>query len=289
MITIFYHTYGNDPCCADGFGAAYAAWLKYGDKAAYIPVNYDQGKTLADLELLIPENTTEVHVLDFSFTPRLTLWLANTYTLVWLDHHKSAIQDWQLFLASEEPVVACDTKIILSQGESGALLAWHYYHPDAPVPKLFTHIDDRDRWVFALPDSNAIHAGLAAIKPWSFEQWRDLDLADIAYIGRILTGVIRRKVQSRAKQASPCTVMGVSGYHVNSTSDQSELGHEVATQFNTFALVWSYQGPTNTVQCSFRSIGDTDVSVIAKNFGGGGHRNAAGCTVPRAILLSWLC
>ncbi len=31
---------------------------------------------------------------------------------------------------------------------------------------------------------------------------------------------------------------------------------------------------------SFRSKGDVDVSEVAKRFGGGGHRNAAGCTVP---------
>ncbi|MGZ9149031.1 MAG: DHH family phosphoesterase, partial [Candidatus Deferrimicrobiaceae bacterium] len=31
---------------------------------------------------------------------------------------------------------------------------------------------------------------------------------------------------------------------------------------------------------SFRSKGRVDVSAVAARFGGGGHRNAAGCTVP---------
>ncbi len=35
----------------------------------------------------------------------------------------------------------------------------------------------------------------------------------------------------------------------------------------------------NKLFVSFRSIKDTDVSKIAKSLGGGGHRNAAGCTV----------
>ncbi len=34
---------------------------------------------------------------------------------------------------------------------------------------------------------------------------------------------------------------------------------------------------------SFRSKGRVDVSVVALRFGGGGHRNAAGCTVPGAL------
>jgi phosphoesterase RecJ-like protein len=32
-----------------------------------------------------------------------------------------------------------------------------------------------------------------------------------------------------------------------------------------------------------RSKGDIDIGAIAKGFGGGGHRNAAGCTVTGAI------
>jgi phosphoesterase RecJ-like protein len=31
---------------------------------------------------------------------------------------------------------------------------------------------------------------------------------------------------------------------------------------------------------SFRSRGNVDVSAIAQRFGGGGHKNAAGCTMP---------
>jgi nanoRNase/pAp phosphatase (c-di-AMP/oligoRNAs hydrolase) len=41
-------------------------------------------------------------------------------------------------------------------------------------------------------------------------------------------------------------------------------------------------------KCSLRSNGDYDVSAIAKAFGGGGHRNAAGFQVPVETLLWWL-
>jgi phosphoesterase RecJ-like protein len=34
------------------------------------------------------------------------------------------------------------------------------------------------------------------------------------------------------------------------------------------------------VKVSLRAKGDVDVSAIARRFGGGGHPNAAGCTVP---------
>ena len=32
-----------------------------------------------------------------------------------------------------------------------------------------------------------------------------------------------------------------------------------------------------------RSKGDVDISIIAKEFGGGGHKNASGCTVSGGI------
>jgi phosphoesterase RecJ-like protein len=34
---------------------------------------------------------------------------------------------------------------------------------------------------------------------------------------------------------------------------------------------------------SFRSKGRVDVAAVATGFGGGGHRNAAGCTVPGSL------
>jgi phosphoesterase RecJ-like protein len=39
----------------------------------------------------------------------------------------------------------------------------------------------------------------------------------------------------------------------------------------------------NTVKVSLRGKGDVDVNRIAARFGGGGHPNAAGCTVPGAL------
>ena len=41
------------------------------------------------------------------------------------------------------------------------------------------------------------------------------------------------------------------------------------------------------VVASLRSIGDYDVSAIARQFGGGGHRNAASFEVGMSDLVSW--
>jgi phosphoesterase RecJ-like protein len=49
------------------------------------------------------------------------------------------------------------------------------------------------------------------------------------------------------------------------------------------AVVFFKQIEGETFRVSLRSKGDIDVGAVAKNFGGGGHKNAAGCTVTGAI------
>jgi phosphoesterase RecJ-like protein len=56
---------------------------------------------------------------------------------------------------------------------------------------------------------------------------------------------------------------------------RSIVGVEVAVSFR------EEQGGAYRV--SFRSKGRVDVAAVATGFGGGGHRNAAGCTVPGTL------
>jgi nanoRNase/pAp phosphatase (c-di-AMP/oligoRNAs hydrolase) len=54
------------------------------------------------------------------------------------------------------------------------------------------------------------------------------------------------------------------------------LGNKLALDSGTFGCAISYDGENNEFCYSLRSIGDYDVSIIAKYFGGGGHKNASG-------------
>jgi phosphoesterase RecJ-like protein len=49
------------------------------------------------------------------------------------------------------------------------------------------------------------------------------------------------------------------------------------------AVVFFKQGEDEQYRISMRSKGDIDIGAIAKEFGGGGHKNAAGCTVTGGI------
>jgi uncharacterized protein len=54
-IVVVYHAE-----CTDGFGAAYAAWKKFGDTASYIPLK-------TQVEITIDFTNKEVYVVDYSF------------------------------------------------------------------------------------------------------------------------------------------------------------------------------------------------------------------------------
>ena len=291
--------------CTDGFGAAFAAWLKLGDEAEYLPMQYNSINP-ADLADLTDDR--EVYILDFSL-PRVQM--ESVFRLakrvVWLDHHKTAFEMWcskapDLFFTIHKE--ADDQKhIVLDDCKSGALLAWEYFHPDTEVPMLIKHIDDRDRWQFKLDGSKELHAALASYRPWSFKRWNQL-YEDEAWTYGMLkaegAAILRAQdqtVQQIVGHARKSYIehphggdndwVFVTGLAVNSPVHQSEVGHELANQSGTFGLAW-YLAEDNTVRCSFRSNGDYDVSAIAKAFGGGGHRNAAGCTVSLDTLKEWL-
>ena len=298
--------------CTDGYGAAFAAWLKLGDEAEYLPMNYN-GINPADLADLTDDR--EVYILDFSL-PRVQMesLFANAKRVVWLDHHKTAFDMWigeyfkGIHYGELDPSDGSGNVIELNDNKSGALLAWEYFHPNTEVPLLIQHIDDRDRWQWKLKGSAKIHAALGSMAPWSFDQWEEL-IADEHYgslfsEGGAILRAQKQHVEWMAKQARKCRiivakpklngehweadiVVDATGLAVNAPIHQSEVGHELANASGTFGCVW-YLDAGNRVRCSLRSNGDYDVSVIARSFGGGGHKNASGMEVDVETLLSWL-
>ena len=77
--TILYHGH-----CADGFGAAWAAWRKLGDDASYVPVLH--GPPPPELP-----RETAVTILDFSYSRVEMLSMRERHKeLRVIDHHRTA-------------------------------------------------------------------------------------------------------------------------------------------------------------------------------------------------------
>lgn len=98
----------------------------------------------------------------------------------------------------------------------------------------------------------------------AFEHGAVLLRSENAYISRL------------CKNSAPTCFLGHSVSIVNSPMFISELGSQLATAAD-FAMVWYHDHSENVIRVSLRSTDrGADVSEIAKLFGGGGHRNAAG-------------
>lgn len=294
--------------CTDGFGAAFAAWLKLGDSAEYLPMEYGKNFLTTYVGGTIDR---EIYILDFSLPREQMEWLfQHAKRVVWLDHHKTAFEMWcggyrkgdsfqAIPLGGADPL---KHYIVLDDNFSGAYLAWEYFHPGTEVPMLIQHIDDRDRWQFKLEGSKELHAALRSHEPWTFEQWEAHFLVGgirfdaLKDEGATILRAHNQNVQAALKQARSCILdVSIDGYRTypvglacNAPSFlASDLGHELANKSGTFGLVWSMAGD-GQIHCSLRSNGDYDVSAIAKAFGGGGHRNAAGFSTDIDTLMGWL-
>ena len=276
--------------CADGFGAAYSAWLRFGDEAEYLPMQYGEWEKLFED---YPQGGSkfdgrDVYVLDFSFSNLQTkILLDGSSRFVWLDHHKTAFESWcgLDYLTPEQQQFGWinhdrEDLILLDNTRSGALIAWDYFHLEKPVPQLIRHIDDYDRWQFKIPGTKALNKAIWAESPWTFEQWgtwMSQPLDGMMQTGSYLLKDHEQRVRASVSGGSmSCDIQGIKGLAVNCPPNMtSDVGHQLAIVSGTYGLCWTLD-KDKIVQCSLRSNGDFDVSAIAKELGGGGHKNAAG-------------
>ncbi len=267
-IVVIYHA-----DCRDGFGAAYAAWKKFGDTASYIP-----RKTQTDL----PEGLTskELYIVDYSYNKDTLQHLIDTNkSVVVIDHHASAKDDVESFPEN-----------IFDNDHSGAVLAWQYFHPDTEVPELLKYVEDHDLWRFALPENREYNVALGEY-PVTFESWDKLieDLKDennlINFIakGALLAKFEDKLVAKLMEYKEKVLFEGHEVWAINASRIyRSILGNylaELNEVENKTALGIVYYHSNGAVNISLRSKGDVDVSAIAQKYGGGGHKNAAGIKV----------
>jgi uncharacterized protein len=263
--------------CADGFGAAYAAWTKLGDAAQYIPVTY--GHPFPAEQVLVG---SMVYLLDFSYPRPILDDLATKYscTVQVIDHHKTA-----------QEALADFPGAIFDMDHSGAYLAWQYFHNvNQPphrqsTPPLIQYVEDRDMWWWRLPKSREISAALWSY-PMDFSAWdrirRQLDRAlgrqKFADEGAAILRYMEQQVVMICRHAAITQMDGHDIPVVNATTLFSEVGEMLLQMFPAcpFAAAYRDNRRDGVRSYSLRSRGDFDVSAIARIRGGGGHKAAAG-------------
>lgn len=273
--------------CSDGFGAAYAVWKWDSDVEFFPGVHQNDPPDVAGRDVIL---------VDFSYKRAVIEEMAKTArTITILDHHKSAAEDLAPLLLDGEMNGDMNLsfhefgKLTRATGDlslrglfdmerSGAMIAWNYFHPDTPPPRLIEHIQDRDLWRFALPSTREIQAALFSF-PYDFLVWDELMAVDIDQLALDGVAIERKHFKDIAELLKVVTMRMVIGGHDVPVANlpytmTSDAGHQLAQGEKFAACYWDT--PEGRV-FSLRSTDEgMDVSAIAKQYGGGGHKHAAG-------------
>lgn len=255
--------------CADGFTAAWIVRQKY-PEADFFPASYTKEPPDVVGKRCI--------IVDFAYSPEiLRTMIEDSEEFVLLDHHKTAKE------AGVGDLPGCH----LDMQRSGAGLAWDYFF-HGNRPKIVDYVEDRDLWRWKLKNSRAISAYISCQKQ-SFIEW-DRVSGELEYAYDIVRG--KGQAILDAENTHIDTLMAdayfanFNGHDnvlvVNCGIDRfnSEIGNRAARHEDAdFGLVWHHK-EDGRVKISFRSTEEkTDVSVVAQELGGGGHRNAAAAYV----------
>lgn len=256
---------------ADGRCAAAIVYKAY-RFCRFVEMNYDKPVPFELIDL-----DEEIIIVDFSFKPDDMEKLVNiTGEIVWIDHHKTILDH-----PFNKPAIAGIREI----NYSGCYYTWQYFFPELPVPWAVELISDYDTWTLALPDSKAMRFGLGLYPHGPKEhiweslltgKWPEVNLAISQLIddGRIVLKFINQFGGEYIKSY---------GFEIADFEGFRCIAQGVYTFGSTFfgPLIDEYD-----ICISFEWTGQnwivglysvkTDVSTIAKKYGGGGHKGAAG-------------
>lgn len=274
--TVLYHA-----DCVDGFTAAWLLWKHfYQEGARYVPVKYGEDPPWDDV------TGKRVMIVDFSYKrPVMEKIKELAETLTVLDHHKTAEEELKgLYYCT------------FDMNKSGAMLVWDLLFPGREAPPFVKYVQDHDLRRFELYESKKVRLFIQA-QMHTFRSWDalsrtiDMDVQVAVDGGSLLSDHQEKLVQATVAGAWETEFAGCKVLCANVSSQElvSEVGHRLA-EGRAFGMTFAKIGP-DRVQYSLRSREQrsvdgasptgraecgADVSEIARRYGGGGHRHAAG-------------
>lgn len=217
--------------------------------------------------------------------------------VIWIDHHKSAIQDsigkWDWFDG------------IRRVGDSASLLAWEYFFKGEPIPKLVYYVDRYDVWKQGF-DGNVNWRGVLeaqfGMRLWlkdpsdklEFNRW-DNSFSNIVLVNSYITQgnvilnfkeydnkvVSKRAFDLHFEGLKFCAVCNEGNSETVKSVVRSD--HDAIMLFRYDKSKWRISLYAN--ELSWIPI---DVSLVAKRYGGGGHAGSAGFEIANINeVLNW--
>jgi hypothetical protein len=242
-----------------------------------IPYNYNQPFPWDLID-------TITYMVDVSLPMDDMIKLAKMTNLIWIDHHKSAIADYEA-VADQFPL---NFTKFLRDGSAACELCWEFCAKKDIYPMAVHLLGRYDVWKHEdVPGTLEFQYGLrnkdaeAGDPIWTLLFLGNELVSDIIVEGRIL-------LDYEARQSKK--YMGVTAFEHEFCGLQCICSNKGLTNSLVFdsiydpmihdAMLSFYMGKRGTWYVSLYSTrADVDCSIVAKQWGGGGHKGAAGFQV----------
>jgi len=279
-----YCYYHND---SDGKCSAAIVKQEYSDtNVVFIPIG---NSSISDPNLSkIKDEEDEVIIVDLSFPKDVYEKIKNkTKNITWIDHHKSTIDNIA-------PIIDKDIHCIFKSSEGAAcMLTWNCYKVGKP-PQVVELISNYDEWKYKYGDKTMLfHIGSSMfdLNPessvWellldtSQKSRRDskMFIDNVCTMGHTVLKYQESKVYDFIFNCSFfINLQGFRFLAINTDNSNAALRKLNIQKFKIDAdgVVLFYKQKVKWVVFLYTDKESVDVSSIAKNYGGGGHRSAAG-------------
>jgi len=268
---VFYHSSDLDGHCS-------GAIVKHRyPECEMWPIDYGAAFPMDKIE---PGET--IYMVDFTLQPfEQMIELSARCKLIWIDHHKSALGE-----ASKRWFVERGIRRI---GIGACFLTWEYLYPHLYPPKAVRLLAEYDVWDHSNPDTLPFQYGMRmretdpateeGMKLWEklFESRETVLFDEILNEGKTILKY-QKQMDTRycARYAYPVTLEGYKAVALNrgianSMTFENAPGANEADIFITYVF-----NGDNWIVSLYANKPDIDVSEIAKKYGGGGHKEAAG-------------
>jgi oligoribonuclease NrnB/cAMP/cGMP phosphodiesterase (DHH superfamily) len=268
---IYYH----NPC-QDGLLSMFVAIQKLED---YELVPFTHGHTINT-----EYNSKVIYFLDMAPSKSIYDELIKNNIVIILDHHVTNMKDYQNVKG----------QVYFDMNKSGVGMCWSYFFPGEEMPYYMKLVQDRDLWKFEYPETKSFCEGLyfSTSSTTSLEENIEIlqklykNLSSMNYYIELGNLLLKNK-DNKIKYLTDKFIEKVYNYKghkvcmVNVENDLvSDLGNALSSRPECdFAILWRYDHVYEKYNISMRSANKVDVSQICKQFGGGGHKNAAGCSI----------
>lgn len=219
----------------------------------------------------------EVIIVDFSFKPpEMKKVLEKTKKVTWVDHHETAASyDYGSELKG--------LRRFVPKGPAACELTWQYFFPDKPIPIAVQFIGDYDSWrLEKTPETFEFFEGLKSLdhSPGNPIWDKLLDDKNFDTAGKKILDTGKDVIKYRDEYCSQ--MLKAYGYETEIDGFKALALNVYRFGMQTFGkrmddydvlICYIHDGDNFTVSIYSTKV---DVSKIATNHGGGGHKGAAG-------------